>query len=114
MRARATRERWSITKILPVIDRIRHLTGKVCNETSNTPASHYAADWDTEKFNSLKDVNALGREYAQTHNEDLLLELCRSFHPYLMKYLGMICRGHVPRIDEGRIHPESKNSCRYY
>jgi hypothetical protein len=28
------------------------------------------------------------------------LELCQCFHPYVMKYLVMICRGHVPT----RIH----------
>ena len=34
--------------------------------------------------------------------QDLLLELCQCFHPYLMKYLVMICRGHVPIIGVGR------------
>jgi hypothetical protein len=72
------------------------------------PASHYAADWETEKFNSVEGVNALGREYARHQREDLLLELCRAFHPYLMKYLGTICRGHVPLISAHRTHPDSK------
>ena len=29
------------------------------------------------------------------------MELCQCFHPYLMKYLVMICRGHVPVIGRG-------------
>jgi len=33
--------------------------------------------------------------------EALLLELCQCFHPYLMKYLVMICRGHVPVVGRG-------------
>lgn len=42
----------------------------------------------------------LGRRYAEmpegTPKEAALLELCQCFHGYLMKYLVMICRGHVP------------------
>jgi hypothetical protein len=33
--------------------------------------------------------------------QELLLELCQCFHPYLMKYLVMICRGHVPILGIG-------------
>jgi hypothetical protein len=53
----------------------------------------------------------LGRRYAELPAEmagisnpakqDLLLELCQCFHPYLMKYLVMICRGHVPILGIG-------------
>jgi DNA-binding XRE family transcriptional regulator len=75
---------------------------------STLPASHYAADWDKDKLNSVDEVNAWGREYALHPQEDLLLRLCRSFHPYLMKYLGTICRGHVPTIGETRVSPDSK------
>ena len=35
--------------------------------------------------------------------EALLLELCQCFHPYLMKYLVMICRGHVPVMGGGEM-----------
>jgi hypothetical protein len=50
------------------------------------------------------EINDLGRRYAELPAEmagisnpakqELLLELCQCFHPYLMKYLVMICRGH--------------------
>ena len=48
----------------------------------------------------------LGRRYAELpagdpEKEALLLELCQCFHPYLMKYLVMICRGHVPVTSGG-------------
>ena len=77
---------------------------------SNT---HYAAEWKTEGVvKSLPELDDLGRRYAELPAEiegisnrakqDLLLELCQCFHPYLMKYLVMICRGHVPIIGIGR------------
>ena len=48
----------------------------------------------------------MGRRYAELppgdqEKEDLLLELCQCFHPYLMKYLVMIYRGHVPVVGHG-------------
>src|ERR1700730_6243686 len=76
---------------------------------SNT---HYAAHWKTEGIvKSLPEINDLGRRYAELPaeiegisnraKEDLMLELCQCFHPYLMKYLVMICRGHVPIVGRG-------------
>jgi hypothetical protein len=60
---------------------------------------------------SLPEINDLGRRYAELPAEmagisnpakqELLLELCQCFHPYLMKYLVMICRGHVPILGIG-------------
>ena len=55
---------------------------------------------------SLPEINDLGRRYAELpagepEKESLLLEICQCFHPYLMKYLVMICRGHVPVIGRG-------------
>ena len=64
-------------------------------------SNHYAA-WKTQGVvKSIPEVTALGRRYAElpdgaAEKEALLLELCRSFHPYLTKYLTMICRGHIP------------------
>ena len=64
----------------------------------------------------LEEVNAIGRRYAELpeeipaagdrmvsnpEKENLLLELCQCFHPYLMKYLVMICRGRVPIVGHG-------------
>jgi hypothetical protein len=71
------------------------------------PARHYAAGWKTEgALRPLAEVNDLGRRYAELpadapEKEALLLELCQCFHPYLMKYLVMICRGHVPVMGRG-------------
>ena len=54
----------------------------------------------------LAEITDLGRRYAElpsdsAEKEALLLELCQCFHPYLMKCLVMICRGHVPAIGRG-------------
>ena len=77
------------------------------------PSTHYAANWKMEGVvKSLPELDDLGRRYAELPAEmdgisnpakqDLLLEVCQCFHPYLMKYLVMICRGHVPIIGVGR------------
>ena len=77
------------------------------------PSTHYAANWKLEGVvKSLPELDDLGRRYAELPAEkdgisnpakqDLLLELCQCFHPYLMKYLVMICRGHVPLVGVGR------------
>jgi hypothetical protein len=50
----------------------------------------------------LEEVTDLGRRYAESKDPTLLLELCQCFHPYLMKYLVMICRGHTPVIGVGK------------
>jgi hypothetical protein len=68
----------------------------------NLPAHHYAAAWKTEGvIKPIPEITDLGRRYAELpagspEKEDLLLEICHCFHPYLMKYLVMICRGQVP------------------
>ena len=54
----------------------------------------------------IPEITDLGRRYAELpagapEKEALLLELCQCFHPYLMKYLVMICRGHVPVAGRG-------------
>ena len=64
------------------------------------PAGHYAAAWkvDESPLNAER-ITDLGCRYAASagqEKEDLLLELCQAFHPYLMKYLTMICQNHVP------------------
>ena len=61
------------------------------------PSSHYASGWKMDVApRPLEEMTALGCRYAElgesAEKEDLLLELCQSFHPYLMKYLVMICR----------------------
>ena len=45
------------------------------------------------------EITELRRRYARAEGqqkEDLLLRLCQAFHGYLIKYVVMICRGHVP------------------
>jgi hypothetical protein len=69
-------------------------------------------------------VNELGRRYAEAPDETvpgvsnpakqaLLLEICEAFHPYLMKYLAMICRGQVPRYGT-RINKDFEAFIRYF
>jgi hypothetical protein len=62
-------------------------------------------DFDDTALKPLDEVTALGCRYAEfpagAEKEELLLELCQCFHPYLMKYLVMICRGHVPVAGHG-------------
>jgi hypothetical protein len=83
------------------------------------PATHYAAGWKIEGqgvIKPLEEINRVGRRYAELpaelpagedrmranpEKQELLLELCQCFHPYLMKYLVMICRGHVPVVGHG-------------
>jgi hypothetical protein len=80
-------------------------------------AGHYAAAWKTDEVpRPLREVDDLGRRYAilpaeievsdrsisNPAKEDLLLELCQCFHPYLMKYLVMIRCGHVPVVGVGK------------
>ena len=68
------------------------------------PEWHYASRWPSdsaEAVRPLEEVTELGRRYAETKDPAVQLELCKCFHPYLMKYLTMICRGHVPVIGVG-------------
>lgn len=66
-----------------------------------TFARHYAAAWpiNDETILSTSEITELGQQYARAAGaakQDLLLQLCQAFHGYLMKYVVMICRGHVP------------------
>jgi hypothetical protein len=98
------------------------------------PSSHYAAGWKIDAAHRpLAEVNALGLRYAELpdeipavgdrlvsnpEKEGLLLELCQCFHPYLMKYLVMICRGHVPIMGVGnqpaRMNPDVRPFLLYF
>ena len=85
------------------------------------PEWHYAASWpqdSAEAVRPLAEVTELGRRYAETKDEGVLLEICRCFHPYLMKYLVMICRGHVPVLGVGksalRINKDVEPFIRYF
>jgi len=70
------------------------------------PSSHYASGGKIDiALRPIEEITALGCRYADlpdnAEKEDLLLDLCQCFHPYLMKYLVMICRGHVPIAGHG-------------
>jgi hypothetical protein len=49
----------------------------------------------------FRQIQRLRRQIGAPEKKALLLELCQCFHPYLMKYLVMICRGHVPVMGRG-------------
>jgi hypothetical protein len=53
-----------------------------------------------------------------THDPEVQLEICKSFHPHLMKYLMMICHGHVPIMGHGknphRINRDVEPFLRYF
>ena len=87
--------------------------------------NHYAAGWKTEGVvRPLEEINRLGREYVDMpegcERERLLLDLCQAFHPYLMKYLVMICQGHVPVVGVGamkerlRVNKDVEPFIRYF
>lgn len=72
-------------------------------KSHSLPSHHYAASWRAadETVLTTGQITELGQQYARARAEgaarqDLLLQLCQAFHGYLMKYVVMICRGHVP------------------
>jgi len=79
--------------------------------------NHYAFHWPTGRIRPVSEVNQLGIEYASLpdgkQKEEKLLELCRCFHGYLMKYLNMILRGHLPKY-ENRVNRDAVNMLRYF
>lgn len=67
--------------------------------------SHYAHGWriaSSENLNDREAVNRLAIEYASlpdgAEKEAKCLEIVQCFHGYLMKYLHMIVRGHLPSL----------------
>lgn len=73
---------------------------------ANLSSEHFASRWvvpTKEEFRGYKDTNILGIRYATIcdgpEKEDLLLELTQAFHGYLMKYLNMIVKGHLPSMN---------------
>jgi hypothetical protein len=73
--------------------------------SANLSSDHYAYQWEIaggDNLNEVKVVNQLAIEYASTpdgpEKEAKCLEIVRCFHGYLMKYLNMIVRGHLPSL----------------
>jgi hypothetical protein len=59
----------------------------------------------------------LGRRYATlpdgAEKQQALLDLCRCFHPYLIKYLSMICQGYLP-LWKGQVNHDARKFIRYF
>lgn len=73
--------------------------------SANLSSEHFAYRWPVptkEEFRSYEETNILGIQYANlpdgTTKQEVMLELTQCFHGYLMKYLNMIVRGHLPPI----------------
>jgi hypothetical protein len=86
------------------------------NRIAKLSHQHYAASWPVPSEDTLNDrvtINQLGIRYASMKDgplkEDLLLEIVRSFDPYLRKFLHMIIRGHVPPMRS----PAGKDSVKF-
>lgn len=74
--------------------------------SANLSSEHFASHWPVptkDEFKSYEDTNVIGTRYANLEDgpakEELMLELTQCFHGYLMKYLNMIVRGHLPPIN---------------
>ena len=74
--------------------------------SANLSSEHFAYKWPVptkEDFRAYEETNELGIKYANLPDGDakqaLMLELTQCFHGYLMKYLNMIVRGHLPPIN---------------
>lgn len=73
--------------------------------SANLSSSHPASKWHiatSDTFQNYETVNALGVKYANLpdgiEKEEIMAALLECFHGYLMKYLNMIVRGHLPPI----------------
>jgi hypothetical protein len=81
---------------------------------SLSPA-HYAYKWPTEDVvRTPAELTKLGAEFAALAEgrakEDLLLEILQCFHGYLLKYVSMILRGHLPLQRNGRSKEVNKDT----
>ena len=69
-------------------------------KVQSLPSWHYASQWRVDERFTSGEITELGRRYhAETdpsRKEDLLLDLIRRFHPYLVKYMMMISCGRLP------------------
>ena len=78
------------------------------------PANHYAANWSATMECSVVETNELGILFARlpdgSDKEEAFLDIARSFHPYLMKYLEMILRGRMPTWGAATAQPRPTES----
>lgn len=82
-------------------------------------SQHYASTWTApgpDGFYDVSEVNKQGDTYARLpdgpEKEARLLELIKSFHTYLSKYLNMIMRGHIAHFC-GRMNTDSAAFLKY-
>jgi hypothetical protein len=73
--------------------------------TAQLSSNHYASKFKMPKEDSLNNrdvVNELGIKYAKltdgSEKETVLLEILTCFHGYIMKYVNMVVRGHLPPL----------------
>lgn len=73
--------------------------------SANLSSAHPAHRWHiatSDTFQNYETVNELGVKYANlpdgTEKEEIMCALLECFHGYLMKYLNMVVRGHLPPI----------------
>lgn len=76
------------------------------SRTLNLSSDHFASKWTVpskDDMKSYQETNILGTKYANLpdshEKEELMLQLTKSFHGYIMKYLNMIVRGHLPPMN---------------
>ena len=79
-------------------------------------SSHYAARWGKQDY-SLEAMTALGIKYAAMQDgperEDVLLTIVQAFNSYILKYVNMIMRGHLPTY-RGYANRDSVNFLRRF
>ena len=75
------------------------------SRTTNLSSKHYASKWKIPAEGELNDretVNKLAIAYATSpdgpEREEKCLAIVQCFHGYIMKYLNMIVRGHLPSL----------------
>ena len=62
--------------------------------------THYAYDWSTDQvILTPEQITELGRQYHELAEgparDEVFLKIVQSFHNYIVKYVDMICRGHL-------------------
>src|SRR5947209_5871549 len=77
-------------------------------------AAHYAADWPSATLRSTAELTELGCQMAALPEgplkEDKLLEILQCLTPYLLKYVAMILRGHIPLQRHGKSRDINKDT----
>jgi hypothetical protein len=75
---------------------------------------HYAARWPDAVVRTPDELTQLGARFVDApegdEKERLLLEILQCFHGYLLKYVSMILRGHLPLQRSGRTKEVNKDT----